>query len=204
MLVNPAISSALSITRRSPNTTNDKLSCISEADSNLWPSLLSSASPPPDILISALGTTRDQGPVAAQTIDRDLNIALAKAAKSSGTKVYVLVTVAGADSTSFFAYTKRKGEIEDAIREIKFNTTIFLRPGYIAGRPQSREWAEAVLEGVANVGKQYCKSMTDKWCQSAETIAQTAVSMSLRALAGQVTEKVVVLERGQIVEAKSS
>lgn len=102
----PSISSVHSLARRQPSSTDAKLSSAVSADSGQWPSQLASIKPVPGIFYSALGTTRAAaGSLENQRkIDYDLNLALAKAAKDSGVKVYVLISSSGANSKASFAY----------------------------------------------------------------------------------------------------
>ncbi|KAK6855284.1 hypothetical protein PG990_008420 [Apiospora arundinis] len=67
-----------SISRRAPHVSAPKLSANVEADTSRWASTLAAITPPPDVVFSALGTTREQaGSLANQwKIDHDCNIAL--------------------------------------------------------------------------------------------------------------------------------
>lgn len=87
------------------------------------------------IFFSGLGTTKaTAGSIEKQRkIDLDLNYALAKAAKDQGFETYVLVSSAGANSNSMFAYLKMKGELEDKLKDLKFENLIILRPGALLG-----------------------------------------------------------------------
>ena len=64
-------------------TTSSNLQPVIQPDSSTWPKSIPSLSPTPDILFSALGTTKAAaGSIEAQrTIDYDLNLAIARAAK---------------------------------------------------------------------------------------------------------------------------
>src|ERR1700753_2284972 len=116
LLSHPSITSIHSLSRRQPTSTSQKLQPLVSTETSQWSTQLSSITPPPSIFFSALGTTRGAaGSFEAQRkVDYDLNLALAQAAKATGVKVYVLISTANAATTSHFAYTKMKGELEEA------------------------------------------------------------------------------------------
>ena len=58
---------------------------------------------------------------------------LARAAKESGAKVYVLISAQAASAMSSLALPKMKGELEDSIMALGFEHTVILRPGLILG-----------------------------------------------------------------------
>ncbi|KNG50831.1 d-3-phosphoglycerate dehydrogenase [Stemphylium lycopersici] len=207
LLAHPSFSTIHAYTRRPlPNPAGStKLQPITNSDSSQWPSHYpSSASPPPQAMFSALGTTRAQvGSVEAQrAIDHDLNLSLAQAAKAAGADVYVLVSTNGADANSYFAYPKMKGELEDEVKKLGFKHTVILRPGLIVGDRQESRPAEAAfraiakgLKGLASSGK-----LTDWWAQDAGVIARAAVQAGVRCLEGKREGGVWMVGMGEIVE----
>jgi uncharacterized protein YbjT (DUF2867 family) len=129
-----------------------------------------------------------------------LNVELAKAAKEAGSKVYVLISAAGASKNSKLGYLKMKAEIEEDIKAIGFEHTIIVQPGLIAGRREESRPAEAVMRHVAGfagmISSHYLK---DAWAQDADVIAKAAVSAGLKAANGEVPNRVWVLKAGDIV-----
>lgn len=103
---------------------------MASEDSSSWPGQYPSGT---ELFISALGTSRARagGLENQRKIDYDLNVELAKAAKAAGTKAYVLVSSAGANTGSFAPYMKMKGEIEDAVKALDFDHCLILRPGLL-------------------------------------------------------------------------
>lgn len=87
------------------------------------------------IYLSGLGTTKaTAGGIENQRkIDLDLNYELAKKAKELGYTTCVLVSSAGANSTSMFPYFKIKGELEDKLKTLEFENLVILRPGALLG-----------------------------------------------------------------------
>ncbi|KAF4637666.1 hypothetical protein G7Y89_g423 [Cudoniella acicularis] len=181
-----SISSVYSISRRDPSSTNPKLHPLVDKDNSQWGTKLSSITPPPSIFFSALGTTRGAaGSVAAQRlIDYDLNLSLAQTAKSSGVKVYVLISTGGANAKSMIAYPKMKGELEEKVKELGFEHTVILRPGLIVGDRQESRPAEWVVRKIAGGMGMLGNSFVDFWAQDKEVIARAAVAAGLKALEG--------------------
>lgn len=94
-----------------------------------------------DELYSALGTTaKKAGSQEAQyTIDFTYQYETAKAAAENRVKKYSLVSSAGADYQSRMFYSRLKGELDDAVKELPFEVTTILRPSILAGeRNESR------------------------------------------------------------------
>jgi len=67
-------------------------------------------------------------------VDRNYPIAIAKILKANGALNIFVVTAVGANSNSFLKFTRRKGEIEDAIKNLNFKYTCFFRPAMILGK----------------------------------------------------------------------
>ncbi|PWW80755.1 hypothetical protein C7212DRAFT_274090 [Tuber magnatum] len=183
-LSNPQTSHVYSLMRRAyPHPITDpesKLKPLISSDIVTWPAALGST--PTAVFVSSLGTTRgDAGSFEAQRkIDFDLNLDLAKAAKAAGAKSYVLISTAGANSTSRFPYMKMKGELEDAVIEIGFERTAILRPGLIVGSREKTRLLDYPLHGVANLlGIISGGKLRDCWAQDADTIGKAAVRAAL-------------------------
>lgn len=199
LLALPKVSSITTFSRREPSVKDAKLHPVADTDSSTWAPKLSSITPPPSIFFSALGTTKAQaGSVAAQrAIDYDLNLSLAQTAKSSGVKVYVLVSSGGANAKSFLAYPKMKGELEEAVKELGFEHTIILRPGLILGERDDSRPAEFLFRKVANGMGILGNVFKDVWAQDAEVIARAAISAGLKAVEGG--EKLIELGQSDVV-----
>lgn len=197
----PSISSVYAFARREPSSKDAKLQSIISKESSEWPSKLSSITPPPSIFFSGLGTTRGAaGGVANQRkIDYDLNFALAKAAKDSGVKVYVLISTTGANASSSMAYPKMKGELEESVKELGFEHTVILRPGLIVGSREESRPAEFVVRKIAGFAGMLGNGFKDGWAQDAEVIARAAVASGLQALEGKVEDKVWMVGQSDIV-----
>ena len=143
----------------------------------------------PKIMFSGLGTTRAAaGSLEGQRkVDYDLNMELAKAAKDAGVETYILISGAGASSSSMFAYVKMKGELEDSVRALNFKHTVFVRPGFIAGDRTSRDAgvAEVALRWMAKGLGSVSPALKNPWAQDGELIARAAVVAGVKCLEGR-------------------
>jgi uncharacterized protein YbjT (DUF2867 family) len=110
------------------------------APSEDWPSLVGALRP--EVAICCLGTTiKVAGSQAAfRTVDHDLVLAFAKAARGAGAQHMIAVSSVGASARSSNFYLKTKGETEDGLRELGFDRVDVMRPGLLTGgtRPGSR------------------------------------------------------------------
>lgn len=211
LLAHPSITSITAHARRTPPTADpsSKLHAIISPDTSTWAADIRALTPPPSLFLSALGTTRAQaGSLAAQRlIDYDLNLALARAAKDAGVKVYVLISSAGVSTTSLWPYGRMKAELEEAVKGLGFAHTVILKPGLLLGdRRDSRpaDAAEAVLRGVARVAGMVGAVLKDFWATDADVIGRAAVSAAVRCLqeeegGGGKEGRVWVLEQSEII-----
>ncbi len=193
------------VARRSPPAAQNAsipTTAFIETDPTKYAPHISSLSPAPFVMFSALATTRAAagGFDKQYKIDHDLNVELAKAAKDAGTKAYVLISSQGASTKSFFAYPKMKGEIEEHVKDMNFEHTIILRPGLISCEREGRGVFEAVLCKVAaGMGKVNTHWLKDGWAQDPDVIARAAVAAALKAQNGEVKDKVWVMGQSDII-----
>lgn len=173
-----------SLMRRGPTGPIDdpdsKLKPFISTDTSTWPAALSLTTS--TVLFSALGSTRaDSGTFEAQRkIDFDLNLAIARAAKESSVKAYVLISTGGASATSRFPYLQMKGELEDAVIALGFDKTAILRPGLIVGGREQPRMVEKQMHGVANfLGAVSGGRLKNCWAQDADAIARAAVRVGM-------------------------
>ena len=110
-----------------------------------------------DILFSTLGTSLKQaGSKEAQRhIDYDYQLAFAKAARANGVKSLVLLSSIGADSKSSIFYLRLKGELDDAVRDLGFDSLSIVRPPSLI-RAKSKRFGETAsvkfLQAVNAIG----------------------------------------------------
>lgn len=129
-----------------------------------------------DVLFSALGTTRkDAGSKDAQwKVDYTYQYEVAKHARANGVKQLVLVSSVGADKESRFFYTRMKGELEDAIKNIGFQSTVIVRPPSLIRKGTSRigeKISLPILQVLNAIGL-----MTSMAPMSTETVAHAMIA----------------------------
>jgi uncharacterized protein YbjT (DUF2867 family) len=98
-----------------------------------------------------LGTTiRAAGSQEAfRRVDHDLPVHAAKVASERGALHFLLVSAAGADSSSRVFYNRVKGETEAEVAAFPFAGVALLRPSLLMGARQERRPAEAAAQKVA-------------------------------------------------------
>ena len=110
-----------------------------------------------DVLFSTLGTSLKQaGSKEAQRhIDYDYQLAFAKAARANGVKSLVLLSSIGADSKSSIFYLRLKGELDDAVQCLGFDSLTIMRPPSLK-RAKSKRFGETasikLLQAVNAIG----------------------------------------------------
>ena len=119
------------------------------ADPSGWDHAIAAANA--SVLVCALGTTwRKSGKdeAAFRSVDHDLVLQCARAAKAAGIEHMVLVSSVGADAASKRFYLRVKGEAEAALARLRFRRLDILRPGLLLGDRQESRPAERMASLV--------------------------------------------------------
>lgn len=137
-----------------------------------------------DAAVCALGTTmREAGSREAfRKVDFDYPLAIARAAHRAGARAYALNSALGADAGSRVFYNRVKGELEQALAGVGFDSLTYVRPGLIGGeRRQSRPGeaaATVLLRALA-------PALPRRWrINPAPRIAQALLDAALQAAPG--------------------
>lgn len=98
-----------------------------------------------DDVFCAMGTTINKAgsQAAFKKIDFEYPLAIAKAAKVQGAKKFILVSSLGADASSSIFYSKVKGELEEALTQLGFDSLVILRPSILLGNRNEMRIGEA-------------------------------------------------------------
>ncbi|WP_209391428.1 NAD(P)H-binding protein [Chryseobacterium sp. RR2-3-20] len=93
-----------------------------------------------DVAFSCLGTTlKNAGSKEAQRkVDYDYQLEFAKAAKENNVSDYVLVSAYGANPQSKIFYSKMKGELEVAVKNLHFDKITIFKPGMLERKDSER------------------------------------------------------------------
>lgn len=96
-----------------------------------------------DVLFSVMGTTLQQAGSKENQwkIDHDIPLAIAKMARENDVKSCALVTALGSDANSRIFYSRMKGTLEQATKNLAFPQLIIFRPAGLI-RPKSDRGAE--------------------------------------------------------------
>jgi uncharacterized protein YbjT (DUF2867 family) len=86
---------------------------------------------------------------AFRRVDYDYVLAFARAAQRAGARQFLLVTALGADAASRIFYSRVKGEIEQAVRELPFQGIHIFRPSFLMGERAESRLAERLAIPVA-------------------------------------------------------
>jgi uncharacterized protein YbjT (DUF2867 family) len=99
-----------------------------------------------DDVFCCLGTTMKNAKTkeAFRAVDYDAPLALAKISKENGAKQYLIISALGANKDSGIFYNKVKGEVEEAITEVGFDSFHIFQPSLLTGpRKEHRTGEEA-------------------------------------------------------------
>ena len=140
--------------RRDPGVTHPKLTAhvINFEQPDTWRAFVTG-----DVLFSALGTSLKQAgsKEAQRRIDYDYQHMFAEAAHANGVPHLVLLSSLGADSRSSIFYLRLKGELDDAVQRLGFDTVHIVRPPSLI-RPEAKRLGETavvkILQGLNAVG----------------------------------------------------
>lgn len=133
------------ISRRSNNIKHQNLSEIIQPELNS-DSLSNIELPEQDIFICALGTTIKQAgsQAAFRAVDQDLVNAFAKLALKSTPKAFFIISAMGANADSKIFYNRVKGEVEDHLKTLPFESLYILRPALLIGDRPSKRFGEQI------------------------------------------------------------
>ncbi|WP_018128368.1 NAD-dependent epimerase/dehydratase family protein [Balneola vulgaris] len=150
LLQHPSYSSVLVMHRRTTGVTHPKLKeeIINFDEPELWKHLVSG-----DHLYSALGTTiKAAGSKEAQyKVDVHYPIVVAQVAKANGITHHALVSSIGANAKSNSFYPRIKGELEDMVMALGFESCSIFRPSFLVGDRDEFRLGEKIGIPIAQV-----------------------------------------------------
>lgn len=102
-----------------------------------------------DVGFCCLGTTRGKsGADGFVRVDHDYVMQSAKLAKAQGCKQFHVVSSQGANKNSSFLYPKVKGEVEEELKSVGFESLVIYRPGILMCNRTERRPFESVARFV--------------------------------------------------------
>ena len=145
LLADPTVSEVHALSRRALNVSHAKLR-VHLVDFKRLPTL-----PQADEVYLALGTTiKVAGSQSAfRAVDLDANLAVAKAAVAVGAQRVGLVSAAGANAKSSVFYSRVKGELEDALRQMELAALVIAQPSFLLDSREGLQQAPRIGEKIA-------------------------------------------------------
>ena len=144
LLADKMVAAVHCVGRRSPGVSHPKLT-THVVELSALPAL-----PKLDECFIALGTTiKVAGSQAAfRAVDLDAVVAVASAARSAGATRLGVVSAMGADAKSRVFYNRIKGEMEQSLARMGFNSLVIARPSLIEGDRAALGQSDRPGEGV--------------------------------------------------------
>ncbi len=182
LLKDSRIEKVVVLTRRSTGLQHNKLQehIIDFNAPDSWKKLVAG-----DILYSALGTTlRAAGSKDAQyLIDHTYQLNMAKAAAANGVNKYVLVSAAGSSPKSSIFYSRMKGELEQDVKKLPFETIHILRPGMLKGKRNNTRTGE-IVGGALMDAISYIPGLGSLKPIAGQEVARAMINASFRHVVG--------------------
>lgn len=154
---------------------------------------------PIDDVYCAIGTTmKKAGSRAAfREVDLAIPLRLAERALAAGARRFALVSSVGADARASSFYLATKGELEDALAALGFESLLLFRPSLLVGEREENRTGERIGIAVARV---IAGGMVGPLRRYRPIEADTVASAMIAALADDAPEGKVVYEHDRIVE----
>lgn len=135
--------------------------------------------PAADDVFCCLGTTiRKAGSHAAfRKVDFDCVVNVPAAAKRGGCKRFLVVSAIGANAKSAVFYSRVKGEMENALREMGFDALHIFQPSFLTGNRQESRAGEGLgIAAFSAMARLMLRPMRKYRPIAAETVAQAMVN----------------------------
>ncbi len=112
-------------------------------------------------------------------IDYTYSLNVAKIAKKYNCNQFIIVTAMGANSNSLAFYSKVKGDLENALKALNFNSLLIIRPSLLLG---DRKNETRSLEKVASLFMQYFSLLLPKKVRAikADKVATAMMDLAKR------------------------
>jgi uncharacterized protein YbjT (DUF2867 family) len=193
LLSAPEFQQVISVERRNADEpAPPKLSRVI-ADFAALPSL-----PAVDVAFCCLGTTmkRAGSAEAFRRVDLDYVVAFAHAAKAAGAQQFIVISALGASTRSRAFYNRVKGEMEDTIAAMDFDSLCIMRPSLLVGARDDVRVAERLGIVAAAVISPFLHGGWRKYRSiPAAVVARAMIETALKHEPG-----IEVLESDEIVE----
>jgi len=145
ILADSAITTVISVSRRSLNIANAKLTEVLVSDLAELPSIASKIRG--ELYFCCLGTTIKTAGTKGnfEKVDHAAIVAFATIAKAHDAKSLMLVSATGANANSRFFYNQVKGRAEEDVRALGLRSLIIFRPALLVGPHREYRLAESLV-----------------------------------------------------------
>ncbi len=136
-----------------------------------------------DDLYLCLGTTRAKAgsKEAFYQVDYTWNLEIARMACDNGVNQLLLVSSVGADPTSRFFYTRVKGQLEEAVKQLPFWAVHIFQPSVLLGERNENRWGEAIAGKLGKLIDAATGGLLKKYRPvEADVVARAMVSAAQR------------------------
>lgn len=106
-----------------------------------------------DCIFCCLGTTIKKAKTkeAFRKVDYTYPLMLAENAKQHQVRQFLIISAMGADETSHVFYSKTKGQLETALKQLQLNSLTIFRPSLLLGDRQEFRLGEGLAASVSKV-----------------------------------------------------
>jgi uncharacterized protein YbjT (DUF2867 family) len=191
LLASRAYAQVHALTRRPLPLTHGKLK-VHEVHFDALPKL-----PAIDDVYIALGTTiKVAGSQAAfRAVDLDAVVAVARAAQAAGASRVAVVSALGANAKSGLFYNRVKGEMEQAVAQLGFDSLVIVRPSFLSGDRES-------LQQPARLGERMALAVAEPLAflipKKYRAVSAQAVAAAMINRLGAAAPGVTVLESNEL------
>ena len=155
-----------------------------------------------DDIYCCLGTTmrKAKSKENFRRVDYDYPLALAKLAQKNGAKQFLLVSSMGADASSKFFYLRTKGELEDALQHVGFESLSIAQPSLLLGDRTDSRPGERLMINLSRMFKPFFAGPLSAYGGiEVQDVAQALIALGEEAAPGN--HKVVSEELAKIARA---
>lgn len=144
LLEDASVAKVVVVTRRSLRMSHSKLKefMVDIVDEASWVEQCKGAD-----VFCALGTTlKKAGSIEKfRKVDHDLVLRFAQIALRGGARSFFLVSSIGANAKALLPYARTKGEVEEALKEMKFPRLVLVRPSLLVGEREETRFSERAI-----------------------------------------------------------
>ncbi|GAB4196854.1 MAG: hypothetical protein OHK0057_15270 [Thermoflexibacter sp.] len=142
-----------------------------------------------EVVFCCLGTTikKAGSKEKFKQIDYEYPLQVAQIAKENGTHTFALVSAMGANTNSLFFYSKVKGELEQALKNLSFPSLIILQPSLLLGDRKEKRIGEDIGKVISAVLGFLIPAKYK--AIHAQQVAKAMVKLSLQGLSGTIIKE---------------